>query len=64
MSQALMLFITEALKIIPLIMQAGIDIAPFVKTIIETVKTGSDPTAEAWFALKQAEVSLRSELQA
>ena len=64
MSPALTMFITTVLRLLPSIVQAGMDIAPFVETLIHSILTGADPTAEEWFNLRKTEEALRTALQA
>lgn len=57
-------FAVMAFKIVPLIISAGEDIAPFVTSTIAVLQGGADPTDEQWAALHATEDRLRAQLNA
>jgi len=63
MTPAVITFLTEAMNLVPLLIKAGEDIAPFAETVYNIISTGADPTDADWASLKAMEVSLRNTLQ-
>lgn len=64
MTPAVITFLTEAMNLVPLLIKAGEDIAPFAETVYNIISTGADPTDADWATLKGMETSLRTTLQA
>lgn len=56
-------FLTEAMKLVPVVIQAGQDIYAFSEMIYAIISNGSDPTPQDWANLKTKEEELRNILQ-
>lgn len=63
LSPTVLAFIQAASALIPVLIKAGQDVAPFVVNIVTTVIDGKEPTAADWAALQAHESSLRATLQ-
>lgn len=53
-------FVTLALQILPLLVKAGEDIAPFVQQIIGAINAPAGPTQADWDMLHAEEARLRA----
>lgn len=56
-------FITIALQLLPLLVKAGLDIAPLIERTVKVLNTEGGPTPEDWDALHADEDRLRLLLQ-
>jgi hypothetical protein len=63
-SQNALLYLAAALRLAPLIIQAGQDIVAFAMQVLAVLSKQGDPTPEEWDALTTKEAELRAVLQA
>ena len=57
-------YLTIAMKLVPILLEAGKDISAFAQTTLAVIQRGGDPTAQEWADLDAMEANLRAELQA
>lgn len=61
---SILTFLTEAMKLVPGIINSGQEIEPFAAAVYEVISNGVAPSDEDWVALKDSERPLRRDLQA
>ena len=59
---AIPVFVQAAMKLVPLLVSLGKDIAPLAQIVVDVVRGSGDPTDAQWAALHQLEDSLRQQL--
>lgn len=57
-------FLEAALKLAPLLIQAGADIAVFARQVYDAINTKGEPTPEDWALLEAKQKELRDILHA